>query len=61
MLLKSKCDTIDEFYQLLNTFINRHKTITDETRDNKNRVLNKVKQLYNKYFNAYKKIRIVKI
>ena len=55
MLLKSKYEEMDEFYQLLDTFINTHKTITDETRDRKNRVLNRVKQLYNNYFNAYKK------
>ena len=55
MLLKSKYEEMDEFYQLLDTFINIHKAITDETRDRKNRVLNRVKQLYNNYFNAYKK------
>ena len=52
---------MNEFYQLLDTFINKYKTITDETRDQKNTVLNEVKQLYNNYFNAYKKITILKI
>ena len=61
MSLKSKYDEMNEFYQLLDTFINKYKTITDETRDQKNTVLNEVKQLYNNYFNAYKKITILKI
>ena len=52
---------MNEFYQLLDTFINKQKTTTDETRDQKNTVLNSVKQLYNNCFNAYKKITTVKI
>ena len=61
MSLKSKYDDMNEFYQLLDTFINKQKTTTDETRDQKNTVLNSVKQLYNNCFNAYKKITTVKI
>ena len=61
MSLKSKYDERNEFYQLLDTFSTKYKTITDETRDQKNTVLNEVKQLYNNYFNAYKKITILKI
>ena len=44
----------------LNVFINTHEAITTETKNRKTRILNNVNQLYNKYFNAYKNITIMK-
>ena len=55
MSLGSKYDEINEFYALLNAFINTHETTTNETRNCKNRILNNVNQLYNDYFDLYKK------
>ena len=55
MSLGSKYDEINDFYTLLNAFINTHKAITTETKDRKNRVFNNVNQLDNKYFDTYKK------
>ena len=55
MSLGSKYDEVNEFYALLNAFINTHEAITTETKDRKNRILNNVNQLYNKYFDAYRK------
>ena len=46
---------MEDFYTLLNAFISTHKTITDETKDRKNRILSYVKLLYNNYLDAYKK------
>ena len=54
MSLGSKYDEINEFYTLLSDFKN-HKPITAETKSSKNRILNNIKQLYDKYFDAYKK------
>ena len=54
MSLGSKYDEINEFYTLLSDFKN-HKPITAETKNSKNRILNNIKQLYDKYFDAYKK------
>ena len=53
MSLGSKCDEINDFYTLLNAFINTHEVTTTETKSRKNRILN---QLYNHYFDLYKKI-----
>ena len=55
MSLGSKYDQINEFYALLNAFIKTREAITTETKDCKHRNLNNVNQLYNKYFDAYKK------
>ena len=55
MSLGSKYDEINEFYALLNEFISTHETTTTETRNRKNRILNNVNQLYNDYFDLYKK------
>ena len=60
MSLGSKYGELKEFYKLLSDFKN-HKPITTETKNCKNRILNNVNQLYNKYFDTYKKITIVKI
>ena len=43
------------FSALLNAFINRHEATTIETKSRKNRIMNNVNQLYNKYFHTYKK------
>ena len=50
MSLGSKYDDINEFYTLLNAFINHNwnKFI-------KIKLLNNINKLYNKYFDAYKK------
>ena len=55
MLLGSKYDEMNDFYALLNAFINTHEATTTETKDRKNRIMNNVKQLYNKYLDTYKK------
>ena len=46
---------MNDFYTLLNAFINTYETTTTETKDHKNRIMNNVKQLYNKYLDTYKK------
>ena len=60
MSLGSKYNEINDFYTLLNAFINTPEATTTETKNHKNRILNNVNQLYNKYFDTYKKITIVK-
>ena len=51
----SKCDEINDFYALLNTFINTHEAAATETKDRKSRIMNNMKQLGNKYLDTYKK------
>ena len=58
--LGSKYDKMNDFYLLLNEFTNTHEATTTETKDHKTRIMNNVKQLYNTYSDAYKKITIVK-
>ena len=53
--MTSNYDEIDDFYKLLDSFINTHKATTNETKIRKNKILSYVKPLYNKYFNAYEK------
>ena len=60
MSLGSKYDEMNDFYTLLNAFINTHEATTTETKDRKDRIMNNVKPLYNKYLDAYRKIMIVK-
>ena len=55
MSLGSKYDEINDFYALLNAFINIHEATTTETKDRKDRIMKNVNQLYNKYFDTYKK------
>ena len=55
-----KYDEINDFYMLLSAFIKRHEETNTETENHKNRILNNVKQLYNKYLDSYKKITIKK-
>ena len=52
--IDSKHGELKEFYELLSGFKNQ-KPITNETKSRKNRILNNVNQLYNKYFDIYKK------
>ena len=56
----SKYDQMIDFHTLLNAFINTHEATTTETNDWKNGILSYVKQLYNKYFDTYKKNMIMK-
>ena len=51
--IDSKHGELKEFYKLLGNFKN-HKLITNETKNRKNRILNNVNQLYNKYFDTLK-------
>ena len=55
MSLGSKYDEMIVFYTLLNAFINTHKAINTKTKDRKDRIMNNVKPLYDRYFDAYKK------
>ena len=52
--LGSKYDGINDFYPLLNAFINTDEATNTKTKNCKNRILNNVNQLYNDYFNLYK-------
>ena len=54
MSLGSKYDEMD-FCVLLNAFINTNEATTTETKDRKDRIMKNNKQLYNKYFDTYKK------
>ena len=45
---------LKEFHKLLSDFRN-HKPITTKTKNRKNRIMNNVKQLYNKYLDTYQK------
>ena len=60
MSLDSKYNEINDFYTLLNEFIKTHEASTTETKNRKIRILNNANQLYNKYFDTYKYITIVK-
>ena len=52
--IDSKNGESKEFKKLL-SHLKNHKPITTETKNCKNRILNNVNQLYNKYFDTYKK------
>ena len=52
--IDSKHGELRELYRLLRDF-KKYKSITTETKNCKNRILNNVNQLYNKYFDTYKK------
>ena len=52
--IDSKYGELKEFYILLSNFKN-HKPIATKTRNRKDRILNNVNQLYNKYLDTYKK------
>ena len=60
MSLGSKYDEMNDFHALLNAFTNAHEATTTETKNRKDRSMNNIKQLYNKYFDTYKKITMVK-
>ena len=59
MSLGSKFDDKNDIYALLSAFINTHEATNTETKNCKSRILSNVNQLYNKYFDNYKKITIV--
>ena len=52
--IDSKHGELEEFHKLLSDFKN-HKTIIIKTKNRKNRIMNNVNQLYNKYLDTYKK------
>ena len=52
MSLGCKYDEINDFYMLLNAFIDTHEATNTETKNHKNRILNNVNQLYNNYFDT---------
>ena len=53
VLIDSKHGEFKEFYELLNDLKN-YKPVTIETKNCKNKIINNVNQLYNKYFDYYK-------
>ena len=55
MSLDSKYNEINDFYTLLDSFINTHGPTTDGTENRKTRIMNNVNQLYNKYLETYNK------
>ena len=55
MSLGSKYDEINDFYTLLNAFINTHEANTTKTKDRKTRIMENIKQRYNKYLDTYEK------
>ena len=58
--LDSKYGGLKEFYKLLSDF-RYHKPVNNETKIVKNRIMNNVNQLQNKYFGYLQKIMIVRI
>ena len=46
---------MNDFYALLNAFINTLEATTTETKNHKNIIINNVNQIYNKYLDTYKK------
>ena len=56
MSLGSKYDEMNDFYKLLDAFINTYEANTTETKDRKDRIMKNVKQFYDEYFDTYKKI-----
>ena len=61
MSLSSTYDEINDFYTLSNAYINTHEVATTGTNNGKNRILNNFNQLWNDYFDLYKKITTVQI
>ena len=61
MSLGFRYNEINDFYELLDSFINTLKATTNETNDRENRILSYVMPLYDKYFNAYKKYDCKKV
>ena len=60
MSLGSKYDAIIDFHMLLIAFVKTHKATTTEIKYCKKRIMKKVEQLYNNYFDLYEKIQHVK-
>ena len=57
----SKYNEINHFYTFVNAFINTHEATISKTKNCKNRIMNNVNQLYNDYFDLYKKITTVQM
>ena len=57
--LKECYQALNGSYKLLNAFINTHEATTTKTKNHKNRIINNINQLYNKYFNTYKKNYVI--
>ena len=55
MSLGSKYDAIIDFHMLLIAFMKTHEATTTEIKYPKKRIMKKVEQLYNNYFDLYKK------
>ena len=55
MSLGSKHDEMDNFNTLLNAFIKTHKESTTETKNRKKTVMKEFVQIYDYYFDLYKK------
>ena len=58
--IDSNKSELKEFNKLLSDFENL-KPVTIETKNCKNRIMSNIDQLYNKYFETYKKMTIVRI
>ena len=58
--IDSNKSELKEFNKLLSDFKNL-KPVTIETKNRKNRIMSNIDQLYNKYFETYKKMMIVRI
>ena len=58
--IDSNKSELKEFNKLLSDFKNL-KPVTIETKNRKNRIMSNIDQLYNKYFETYKKLMIVRI
>ena len=54
MLLDSKHGEVKQFYKLLSHFKN-HKPTYNKAKNRKERILNNINQIYNDYFDLYKK------
>ena len=54
--IESKHGELKDFYKLLSDFKD-HRPIINETKNSRNKILNNVNKLCNKYFDAYKKLR----
>ena len=58
--IDSNKSELKEFNKLLSDFKNL-RPVTIETKNRKNRIMSNIDQLYNKYFETYKKMMIVRI
>ena len=52
MSLGSLYDGMNDFWTLLNAFVNTHEATTPETKDCKDIIINDVKRIYDKYLDT---------